>query len=61
MGKPVDPDRYVSVICEKLGVDMEEEQIQTDSARLRSELHRVIDDADPSKLGEMLKLLKTVR
>ncbi len=61
MGKPVDPDRYVSVICEKLGVDVEEDRIQTDSAKLRSELHRVVDDADPSRLAEMLKLLKTAK
>jgi CheY-like chemotaxis protein len=56
--KPVDPDEYLRLICRQLGITCEKEPAGDEEARLRSELHRLIDDADPSELGKLLEHLK---
>jgi CheY-like chemotaxis protein len=58
--KPVDPDRYVGLICEKLGIEFLGNVDETDSARLRSEAHDLINELDASKLSEIIKLLKSM-
>ena len=58
--KPVDPEQYVSLICEKLGVECEGELVATDSDRMRGELHRLIEDAAPSELSQILRVLKSM-
>jgi CheY-like chemotaxis protein len=59
--KPVNPDRYVGLICEKLGIELSGNLAETDTARLRSEAHGLINELDASKLPEMIKLLKSLR
>jgi hypothetical protein len=59
--KPVDPDRYVGLICEKLGIEFSGSLDETDAARLRSEAHGLINELDASKLSELIKLLKSMR
>jgi hypothetical protein len=58
--KPVDPEQYVNLICEKLRVECEAELAETDSDRMRSELHRLIEEAPPSKLPQILRALKSM-
>jgi CheY-like chemotaxis protein len=58
--KPVNPEQYVSLICEKLCVQCEEELAETDSDRMRSELHRLVEDAAPSELSQILRVLKSM-
>jgi CheY-like chemotaxis protein len=57
--KPVDPDEYLRLICRQLAITCDEQPSETVHADLRSELHRLIDDADPSELGKLLELLKS--
>jgi CheY-like chemotaxis protein len=59
--KPVNPDRYVGLICEKLGIEFSGNLAGTDTARLRSEAHGLINELDASRLPEMIKLLKSMR
>jgi CheY-like chemotaxis protein len=58
--KPVDPDQYVDLICEKLGIECGREREETAAARLRGDLHRLIDEADASVLPQMLRVLKSL-
>lgn len=58
--KPVDPDRYVGLICEKLGIEFSGNLAETDTARLRSDAHDLINGLDASKLPEMVRLLKSL-
>jgi CheY-like chemotaxis protein len=58
--KPVDPDRYVGLICEKLGIDFSGNLGEADTMRLRSEAHALVDGVEASKLPEMIKLLKSI-
>jgi CheY-like chemotaxis protein len=59
--KPVDPGRYVGLICEKLGIDSSGSLPAADAVRLRSEAHALVDGADAAKLPEMIKMLKSMR
>jgi CheY-like chemotaxis protein len=58
--KPVDPEQYVGLICEKLRIEFDGEPAESDSDRLRSELHRLIEEAPPSKLSQILRALKSM-
>ena len=57
--KPVDPDEYLRLICRQLGIICEEESAGDGQDRLRRELHRLIDEADPSELDQLLEKLKS--
>jgi CheY-like chemotaxis protein len=59
--KPVDPDQYVGLICEKLGIEFSGELVGTDMGRLRSEAHGLIEEADATRLPEIIRLLKSMR
>ena len=56
--KPVAPEHYVRLICERLGVDLEQsaEEIEVDD--LRRELANLIKSAGPDQLKEAIRALK---
>ena len=56
--KPVNPESYLRLVCEKLGVEYSVEAEEGDQAKMRKELERMINTADPQKLAEILKKLK---
>lgn len=58
--KPVDRDRYVSLICEKLGVEIEGESGQSDTERLRRQLHDLIDKLDTTHLQHAHRMLTSL-
>jgi CheY-like chemotaxis protein len=59
--KPVDPDQYVGLICEKLGIELTGDLAGTDAGRLRNEAHGLIEQVDATHLPEIVRLLKTMR
>jgi CheY-like chemotaxis protein len=59
--KPVDPQEYIGLICKQLEMRCQRFGAETETSRLRSELHRMIDDADSSQLTDMLELLRSKR
>jgi len=56
--KPVNPDQYVGLICEKLGVQIEGKPDESDTGRLRSQLHDLIDQMESTQLSQLLRMLK---
>jgi CheY-like chemotaxis protein len=56
--KPVNPESYVRHICECLGVTLDEEAAPEKKQALREEAERLLRNADPGRLEEVLKLLK---
>jgi CheY-like chemotaxis protein len=59
MDKPVDPDEYLHAICDRLRLTCDSEVTDSETIRLRRSLHKLIDDTEPSELGELLELLKS--
>jgi CheY-like chemotaxis protein len=59
--KPVDPDQYAGLVCEILGVGLEQELREHDVERLRHQLHLLVDEADASTLPQLMRLLRSVR
>jgi len=57
--KPVNPDSYLRLVCEKLGVEYEGDAGAADAVRLKSEVEQLIQDADPAELSEILRKLKS--
>jgi CheY-like chemotaxis protein len=57
--KPVVPDVYLRLICKQLGLTCEGEPSETETTRLRSELHRLVDEVDAPELTELLELLRS--
>jgi len=56
--KPVTPERYVSFVCEQLGVDCGSSSGVAATDRVREELKSMIESADPAKLREAMRMLK---
>ena len=56
--KPVKPERFIQVVCERLGVEHVSEEKPQDVDHMRDELKSLLDSADPSKLEEVIKMLK---
>jgi len=56
--KPVNPEKYVRLVCENLNLEYTPEETQTDPSALRDELQKIIDDADPQKLAEAIRMLR---
>lgn len=56
--KPVNPDTYVRLICETLGVECEGLPFGEEDEKMRGELGKLIQDADSDKLSEIMNLLK---
>jgi CheY-like chemotaxis protein len=56
--KPVNPDSYVRLICENLGVECEAASRGKEEEQMRGELDKLIQDADAEKLSDILKMLK---
>jgi CheY-like chemotaxis protein len=56
--KPVAPENYVRLICERLGVELEQtaEEIEIDD--LRRELANLIKGATPDQLKQAIRALK---
>ncbi len=55
--KPVTPAKYVSAVCRLLDIP-EPGQESSDPAKLREELKKSLDDADPEDLKRALEALK---
>ena len=58
--KPVDPDRYLGLICEKLGVEIESATEKSGTAGLRSQLHNMIDELDDRSLPQARRMLESL-
>jgi hypothetical protein len=56
--KPVTPERYVSFVCEQLGVEHESSDDTTGNEDFREQLKRLIDDADPESLARAMQALR---
>ena len=57
--KPVNPESYVRLVCENLGLDYEGGDPDPErQKRVRSEVDRMLEGADPDRLEEILNLLK---
>ena len=59
--KPVNPDQYVGLICEKLGVQVSGRPEESDTDRLRSRLHDLIDQMESTQLSQLLRMLRFLR
>ncbi len=58
--KPVNSDQYANLICEKLGVEIVSEPDESDTGRLRRQLHEVIDQMESHQLSQLLQTLKSL-
>ncbi len=56
--KPIDEDTYVRTVCENVGVDYEEPEQKVDDEKKKKELEKLIKDADPKTVSEVLRILK---
>ena len=58
--KPVDPDEYVGLICEKLGIEIAGSVEESDASRLRGQLHQMVDELDAAQLPLARRMLKSL-
>jgi CheY-like chemotaxis protein len=58
--KPVEPDQYAGLMCEILGVGPEQELREHEVERMRHQLHLLVDEAEASKLPQLIRLLRSV-
>jgi len=57
--KPVKPESYVRLVCEKLGIEYDRSENEGDVERLRKKLDGMVQNADPRKLAEMIRKLES--
>ena len=58
--KPVQPEAYVRMVCNSMGVDFRSlEGAEIPVEKLRGEVEGLLDGADAEQLAEMLQLLKS--
>lgn len=56
--KPVNPDSYVHLVCEKLGIERSEQVDGSEAEEMRQWLDSMVRNADPRKLAEMIEKLE---
>lgn len=56
--KPIDEESYVRTVCENVGVDYEEPEPKVDDEKKKKELEKLLKDADPKTVSEVLRILK---
>ena len=56
--KPVQPETYVRLVCQSVGVEYPTLDSEGRGERVRDEVEGLLDSADPGQLAEILRILK---